>query len=127
MSKTNLDQILVPGIIDYCYSFIEACEKTNVELNDRYHVHFENSKETVIIRITDISYINVEENKSQRAKGERRLVYVGLQNGARFAFTYQTGNAIRTLWKRKMKSPGSAFSYDQDLAKQKQTNKKELL
>lgn len=123
MSKIILDQILVPGIIDYDYSFIEACEKTNVELSDRYHVYFENSKETVIIKTSDISYINVEENKSKRAKGERRLICVGLQNGARFVFTYQTGNAIRILWKRKMKSPRQAFSYDQDLSKQNKQTK----
>lgn len=127
MSKIRLDQILVPGIIDYDYSFIEACEKTNVLLDDRHHIYFANSKETVIIKTSDISYINVEENKTKRLEGERRLICVGLKNGARFMFTYQTGNAIRTLWKRKMKSPGQAFSYDQDLSKQSKQTKKELL
>ena len=102
-----LEQILVPGIIDYNVQFIEANEST---AQDRILV---NSKETVIMKVSDISSIYVEKS-SPYLQGDSRTIIVTLQNKFRYTFTYETGNAIRVLWKRRMKNPSIGFSFEDD-------------
>ena len=112
MTKIDLTQVLVPGIIDYNYSFIEAAKKSHIEVGHGYQ--FINSNDTVILRTSDISTVSVEARPGNIVEGDNRIVVVTMQNSARYEFTYQTGNAISTLLKRKMKDRGVAFSHVQD-------------
>jgi len=112
MTKTDLDQVLVPGIIDYNYSFIEAAKKTHIEVGHGYQ--FVNCNDTVTLKTSNISTISVETRPGNIVEGDNRIVVVTMQNSARYEFTYQTGNAIQNLWKRTMKDRGTAFSHDQD-------------
>lgn len=114
MTKIDLSQVLVPGIIDYNYSFIEAATKTHREVPLARHLYqFVNSDDTVILRTSDISSVSVD-SRPGNIEGDDRIIVIIMQNSARYEFTYQTGNAIRILWKRKMKDRGVAFSHDQD-------------
>lgn len=110
--KIDLTQVLVPGIIDYNYSFIEAAKKTHREAGHSVY-QFINSTETVMLRTSDISTLSVE-SRPGNIEGENRIFIVTMKNSQRYEFTYQTGNAIRVLWKRIMKDRGTAFSFDQD-------------
>lgn len=121
MSKIDFDQVLVPGIIDYNYSFIEAATKTHREIGHLYQ--FVNADDTVILRTSDISSVSVD-SRPGNIEGDNRIIVVIMQNSSRFEFTYQTGNAIRILWKRKMKDRGAAFSHDQDTIRQKNLTKR---
>lgn len=112
MSKIDLSQVLVPGIIDYNYSFIEAAKKTHIEVGHGYQ--FINCTDTATLKTSDISTISVEKRPGNIVEGDNRIVVVSMQNSLRYEFTYQTGNAIRVLWKRTMKDRGVAFSHDQD-------------
>lgn len=117
MSKIDFDQVLVPGIIDYNYIFIEAAKKTHSRHKEVDHVYqFVNSDETVILRISDISTLSVE-SRPGNIEGDNRIFVVVMQNSVRFEFTYQTGNAIRILWKRKMNIRGADFSYENDFCR----------
>lgn len=111
MTKIDLSQVLVPGIIDYNYSFIEAAKKTHREVGHVYQ--FVNSNDTVILRTSDISSVSVD-SRPGNIEGDHRIIVVIMQNSARYEFTYQTGNAIQILWKRKMKAHGQAFSHELD-------------
>ena len=112
MTKIDLTQVLVPGIIDYNYSFVEAAKKSHIEVGHGYQ--FINSNDTVILRTSDISTVSVEARPGNIVEGDNRIVVVTMQNSARYEFTYQTGNAISILLKRKMKDRGVAFSHVQD-------------
>ena len=116
MSKIDLSQVLVPGIIDYNYSFIEAATKTHREVGHLYQ--FVDSDDTVILRTSDISSVSVD-SRPGNIEGDHRIIVVIMQNSARYEFTYQTGNAIRILWKRKMTQRGDDFSYENDFRKNK--------
>ena len=118
MTKIDLTQVLVPGIIDYNYSFIEAAKKTHEEVGQFPGIYqFVNSDDTVILRISDISSVSVD-SRPGNIEGDYRVFVVSMQNNARYEFTYQTGNAIQILWKRKMKAHGQAFSHEQDTTRQ---------
>lgn len=110
-NKEVLEQVLVPGIADYNARFVEAYERT-IEDEGTKRV-LVNGPETVIMKMSDISSIYVEKSSSY-LHGDSRTITVTLQNKFRYEFTYQTGHAIRLLWKRYMKDPGLAYSYDQD-------------
>ena len=116
MTKIDLTQVLVPGIIDYNYSFIEAAKKTHIEIGHGYQ--FVNADDTVILKTSDISTLSVESRPGNIVEGDCRIVVVTMQNNSRYEFTYQTGNAIQILWKRKMKAHGQAFSYELDTMRQ---------
>ena len=110
-NKEVLEQILVPGIVDYNPQFIEANERTIQEKGiNRLLV---NGEETVIMKMSDISSIYVEKS-SPYLHGESRTITVTLQNKFRYTFTYETGNAIRELWKRRMKNPNLGFNLKDD-------------
>ena len=115
--KTNLlRQILVPGIIDYNNLFVEATESTVQDESgrpDRCDRCLINGEETVIMKMSDISSVYVEQGSSYYV-GESRTIIVTLQNKFRYSFTYETGNAIRLLWKRHMKSSNVAFNFEDD-------------
>ena len=121
MTKIDLSQVLVPGIIDYNYSFIEAATKTHRKVGHLYQ--FVNSDDTVILRTSDISSVSVD-SRPGNIEGDDRIIVVIMQNSARYEFTYQTGDAIRILWKRKMKDQGVAFSHDQDTTRHNNLTKR---
>ena len=110
--KTNLlRQILVPGIIDYNNLFIEAAESTVQNIATEKLIV--NDEETVIMKISDICSIHVTPADSYCA-GESKKIIVTLRNKFRYSFTYETGNAIRLLWKRHMKNHRAGFSFEDD-------------
>jgi len=45
--------------------------------------------------------------------GEKRTIIVTMENKFRYKFTYETGTAIKLLWKRSMKS-AAPFEYKMD-------------
>jgi len=110
-NKEVLEQILVPGITGYSHRWVEAAERTTQDEGSKRVLV--NGPETVIMKMSDISSIYVEKG-SAYLDGESRTIIVTLQNKFRYEFTYQTGHAIRVLWKRYMKDPGLAYSYEQD-------------
>ncbi len=79
--KIDLNQVLVPGIVDYNYSFIEAATKTHREIGHCYE--FINSDETVMLRISDISNLSVE-SRPGNIEGDERILLVIMQNKAKF-------------------------------------------
>ena len=112
-NRELLEQVLVPGIIDYNAQFIEANERTVQEAAGRNQRKIVNGKESVIMKMSDISSIYVEKS-SAYLSGDSRTIIVTLQNNFRYTFTYETGNAIRVLWKRRMKNPNLGFSLKDD-------------
>ena len=112
-NRELLEQVLVPGIVDYNVQFIEANERTIQEAAGVHQRTIVNGKETVIMKMSDISSIHVEPGSTYLA-GDSRTIIVTLQNKFRYTFTYETGNSIRILWKRRMKNPGLAFSFEND-------------
>ena len=120
--KIDLNQVLVPGIIDYNYSFIEAAKKTHIEIGHGYR--YINCDDTVTLKTSNISTVSVETRPGNIVEGDNRIVVVIMQNSARYEFTYQTGNAILILWKRTMKDRGTAFSFDQDTTRQNNLTKR---
>ena len=110
-NKTVLEQILVPGIIDYNTQFIEAYEREVYA--EGIQQGYRNSNETVIMKMSDISSVYVEKG-SQYLYGDPRIIIVTLQNKFRYSFTYETGNAIRMHLKRCMKNPGTGFNFEDD-------------
>jgi len=111
MNKKSLKQILVPGIIDYNRLFIEACEKT-YEKKDSVHSIWCNSEKIVVIKMSNISSI-FEECGSEYMLGEKRYIVITMENKFRYQFTYETGTAIKLLWKRSMKH-AAPFEYKMD-------------
>ncbi len=112
-NRELLEQVLVPGIIDYNTRFIEANERTVKDASDRVGRFVVNGEETVIMKMSDISSIYVEPG-SPYLDGDSRTIIVTLQNKFRYTFTYETGNAIRLLWKRYLRDPGLGFCKDDD-------------
>ena len=111
MNKKSLKQILVPGIVDYNRLFIEAYEIT-YERKDSVHTVWCNSEKIVAIKTSNISSI-FEECGSDRMLGEKRTIIITMENKFRYKFTYETGTAIKLLWKRSMKS-ALPFEYKMD-------------
>jgi len=107
-NRELLEQVLVPGIIDYNNRFIEANERTVQDASGSVPRCLVNGEETVIMKMSDISSIYVEPGSTYLV-GDSRTIIVTLQNKFRYTFTYETGNAIRLLWKRLLRDPGLGF------------------
>ena len=112
-NRELLEKVLVPGIIDYNNRFIEANERTVQDASGSVARCLVNGEETVIMKMSDISSIYVEQG-STYLSGDSRTIIVTLQNKFRYTFTYETGNAIRLLWKRLLRDPGLGFSFEND-------------
>ena len=112
MNKNTLRQILVSGIIDYNRLFIEAYERSSRSIPGKGCELCNSDEKSVIMKMSSISSI-YEEKQTGYIHGDDRIIIVTMDNKYRFTFTYETGTAIRLLWKRSMKY-AAPFEYKID-------------
>jgi len=112
MLNIDLNKILVPGIVWYNGSIVEA--KTAMP-GDGYSVKpMQNGENVILIRFNHIVSIQQLDSTNQYSTGPRW--YVELSTGASHVFNDETGQALCLLWKRSTSEGRFTIEHDRKIA-----------